>query len=119
MTKLATHIEGPVAVIGDVYGYVDKLADVLEKLRTLPDYEQRWIIFIGDFVDRGSDGCSGLGHRTLAYAPENNRHCRRSRICDGISFGTGTLSRIHQLEIGLGDTLRLGNHFCILSGCNG
>ena len=53
--SLARKIEGPVAVIGDVHGQVDKLLAVLEKLRQLPDYTQRWIVFIGDLVDRGQD----------------------------------------------------------------
>lgn len=55
MHPLKTRINGPVAVIGDVHGQVEKLLAVLEKLRTLPDYEERWIVFIGDFVDRGPD----------------------------------------------------------------
>lgn len=55
MTQLATRIQGPVAVIGDVHGQTDKLQAVLDKLRRLPDYEQRWLVFIGDFVDRGPD----------------------------------------------------------------
>lgn len=55
MTDLATRIQGPVAVIGDVHGQTDKLQSVLDKLRALPDYEQRWLVFIGDFVDRGAD----------------------------------------------------------------
>ncbi|MCA9028603.1 MAG: metallophosphoesterase [Planctomycetaceae bacterium] len=53
--KLATHIDGPVAVIGDVHGQVDQLEDVLEKLNYLPDLDERWIVFIGDLVDRGPD----------------------------------------------------------------
>lgn len=52
---LKTRITGPVAVIGDVHGQVEKLLSVLDKLRALPDYEQRWIVFIGDLVDRGPD----------------------------------------------------------------
>ena len=53
--KLETQIQGPIAVIGDVHGQVDKLNVVLNRIRSLPDYEQRWIIFIGDLVDRGPD----------------------------------------------------------------
>ncbi|MGD9855435.1 MAG: metallophosphoesterase, partial [Planctomycetaceae bacterium] len=53
--KLATQIDGKVAVIGDVHGQVDKLEDVLEKLNYLPDLAERWIVFIGDLVDRGPD----------------------------------------------------------------
>lgn len=52
---LKTKIQGPIAVIGDLHGQVDKLAVVLDKLKKLPDYQHRWIVFIGDFVDRGSD----------------------------------------------------------------
>jgi len=52
---LKTKIQGPIAVIGDVHGQIDKLQVVLEKLQKLPDYQQRWIVFIGDFVDRGPD----------------------------------------------------------------
>ena len=54
-SALRTKIQGPVAIIGDVHGQIDKLAVVLEKLKSLPDYEQRWLVFIGDFVDRGPD----------------------------------------------------------------
>jgi len=52
---LPTRINGPVAVIGDVHGHVKKLLTILEKLQSLPDFEQRWLVFIGDFVDRGPD----------------------------------------------------------------
>jgi serine/threonine protein phosphatase 1 len=52
---LETSITGPVAVIGDVHGQVDQLARILEHLRELPDYDRRWIVFIGDLVDRGPD----------------------------------------------------------------
>ncbi|MBX3437845.1 MAG: metallophosphoesterase [Planctomycetaceae bacterium] len=53
--KLATHIDGPVAVIGDVHGQVDKLESLLDQLNFLPDLDERWIVFIGDLVDRGPD----------------------------------------------------------------
>ena len=53
--RLPTEIDGPVAVIGDIHGQVDKLARLLAKLETLPDYQERWIVFIGDYVDRGPD----------------------------------------------------------------
>uniref|UniRef100_A0A7C4LM47 Metallophosphoesterase n=1 Tax=Schlesneria paludicola TaxID=360056 RepID=A0A7C4LM47_9PLAN len=53
--KLATKIQGPVAVIGDVHGQVEKLRVVLQQLQDLPQAQQRWIVFIGDFVDRGPD----------------------------------------------------------------
>ena len=57
---MQTRINGPVAVIGDVHGQADKLLAVLDGLRQLPDYENRWIVFIGDFVDRGPDPKAAL-----------------------------------------------------------
>ena len=55
MQGLATRIEGPVAVIGDLHGQVDQLLALIRMLQSLPDYDRRWIVFIGDFVDRGPD----------------------------------------------------------------
>ena len=55
MTTLAREIEGPVAVIGDVHGQVDELRDILGQLRGSPDFEERWVVLIGDLVDRGPD----------------------------------------------------------------
>jgi len=55
MEPFATRIDGPVAVIGDVHGQVDKLSDVLQRLRKMPDFSRRWLVFIGDYVDRGPD----------------------------------------------------------------
>lgn len=51
--QLPTKIDGPVAVIGDVHGQIDKLQTIIAKLKARPDFQQRWIVFIGDFVDRG------------------------------------------------------------------
>lgn len=71
-SSLRTKIQGPIAVIGDVHGQTDKLAIVLDKLKALPDYEHRWLIFIGDFVDRGPDprGSIELFRRTLRDHPK-------------------------------------------------
>ena len=55
MTPLAREIDGPVAVIGDVHGQINKLVDILDQLRGEPDYQRRWVVFIGDLVDRGPD----------------------------------------------------------------
>ena len=55
MSQLATRIDGPVAVIGDVHGQVDQLVVILDRLRQLPDFESRWIVLIGDLVDRGPE----------------------------------------------------------------
>ena len=53
--KLASEIDGPIAVIGDVHGQVDKLGVILDRLQDVPQFEDRWIVFAGDFVDRGPD----------------------------------------------------------------
>lgn len=53
--SLPTRIEGPVAVIGDIHGQVDKLEAVLDQLAARPDFDHRWLVFMGDFVDRGPD----------------------------------------------------------------
>ena len=58
MDTWATRIHGPVAVIGDVHGQIDKLDAVLDQLEALPDFQQRWIVFIGDLIDRGNDSKS-------------------------------------------------------------
>jgi len=50
-----TRIDGPVAVIGDVHGQTEKLRRIIHKLEHAPDIQHRWIVFIGDLVDRGPD----------------------------------------------------------------
>jgi len=72
MTNLKTKIQGPVAVIGDVHGQTDKLEIVIDKLKRLPDYEYRWIVFIGDFVDRGPDS-KGTVDRVLKLIHDHPR----------------------------------------------
>jgi serine/threonine protein phosphatase 1 len=52
---LAREISGPVAVIGDVHGQSEQLYRVLEQLCARDDFEDRWVVFIGDLVDRGPD----------------------------------------------------------------
>ncbi len=53
--KLSTEIEGSIAVIGDLHGQVDKLGVVLDRIQDAPDFDRRWVIFVGDFVDRGPE----------------------------------------------------------------
>ena len=67
--ELATRIDGPVAVIGDLHGQVEKLLTILDKLRALPDYDRRWIVCIGDLVDRGPDP---IQHRRTAAIAGNH-----------------------------------------------
>lgn len=55
MPSVPHRIDGPVAVIGDVHGQTDKLKQIINQLARLPDMQRRWIVFIGDLVDRGPD----------------------------------------------------------------
>ncbi len=55
MASVPTRIDGPVAVIGDVHGQTDKLREIIRQLASVPKINQRWIVFIGDLVDRGPD----------------------------------------------------------------
>jgi len=77
MQSLATRIDGPVAVIGDLHGQVDKLLSILEKLQAFPDYERRWIVFIGDFVDRGPEPKGLLNLVTELLL----KHTRTTAVC--------------------------------------
>lgn len=70
MPSFATRIQGPVAVIGDVHGQIEKLDVILAKLRQTPDYSRRWVVFIGDLVDRGTDP-KGVIDRMLALQREH------------------------------------------------
>ena len=70
MPSFASRIQGPVAVIGDVHGQVEKLDIILSKLRHTPDYSRRWVVFIGDVVDRGTDP-KGAIDRLLALQREH------------------------------------------------
>lgn len=79
---LRTRIQGPIAVIGDVHGQTDKLKVILDQLKALPDAEHRWIVFIGDFVDRGPDprGAVELFHQTL------REHSRTTAVAGNHEF---------------------------------
>jgi len=55
MFPLATKINGPMVVIGDVHGQTVQLLSLLEKISALDDLAERWIVFVGDFVDRGPE----------------------------------------------------------------
>lgn len=55
MLTFKTKIQGPIAVIGDLHGQSDKLRVILNRLGQLPEFQHRWVVFIGDFVDRGPD----------------------------------------------------------------
>ncbi|MCA9064272.1 MAG: metallophosphoesterase [Planctomycetaceae bacterium] len=55
MASVPDRIDGPIAVIGDVHGQTEKLRAIIRQLARLPDIQHRWIVFIGDLVDRGPD----------------------------------------------------------------
>lgn len=86
---LQTQIDGPVAVIGDVHGHTDKLARVLEQLRELPDYDRRWIVFIGDLVDRGPDpkGAIDLLTELLIHHPRTTAIAGNHELAMAASCG--------------------------------
>lgn len=53
---LPTAIDGPLVVIGDLHGASQLLDRLLARLETsVPDLADRWIVFAGDFPDRGPD----------------------------------------------------------------
>ncbi|MEZ6063399.1 MAG: metallophosphoesterase [Planctomycetaceae bacterium] len=77
MLQVPTRIDGPVAVIGDVHGQVDKLRRVIDKLSRVPDIHNRWIVFIGDLVDRGPDSKAAID----IFFELTERHGRVTCIC--------------------------------------
>ena len=77
MSMLPNRIDGPVAVIGDVHGQTDKLRRVIDKLSRVPNIQQRWIVFIGDLVDRGPDSKGAID----IYCDLAERHGRVAWVC--------------------------------------
>ncbi len=75
--KLAQRINGPVLVIGDVHGQTDELLTVIDKARQFPDFDQRWIVFIGDLVDRGPDPRGAMD----MFAALLEEHRRTTLVC--------------------------------------
>lgn len=51
----ATRIDGPVALIGDVHGQLDLFDRLVDRLARRGDFRDRWIVLLGDLVDRGPD----------------------------------------------------------------
>ena len=74
---LEKSISGPIAVIGDVHGQVEQLARVLEQIESLPDYERRWVVFIGDLVDRGPNPKAAIDLMLQQF----ERHSKTTIIC--------------------------------------
>lgn len=81
-------ISGPVAVIGDVHGQVEQLGRILEQLSQLPDYQRRWIVFIGDMVDRGPDpkGAIDLLVELSVHHPKTTVVCGNHELAMGAAL---------------------------------
>jgi len=72
MPSAPQRIDGPVAVIGDVHGQTEKLQQIIAQLARFPDMHRRWIVFIGDLVDRGPDP-AGTVHLYCDLAKQHQR----------------------------------------------
>jgi serine/threonine protein phosphatase 1 len=77
MSSVPTRIDGPVAVIGDVHGQTDKLRSIIGQLAKIPDISKRWIVFIGDLVDRGPDPAGTV----RLYCDLAKQHDRVTWLC--------------------------------------
>lgn len=77
MASVPTRIDGPVAVIGDVHGQTDKLRQIIGYLSTIPNISRRWIVFIGDLVDRGPDPAGTV----QLYCDLARQHDRVTWLC--------------------------------------
>ena len=53
--ELPRVIDGPLAVVGDLHGAAGLLERLLARLRQTPGFADRWLVFVGDFLDRGPD----------------------------------------------------------------
>lgn len=87
--EFSREIFGPVAVIGDVHGQVDQLGRILEQLQQLPDYERRWILFIGDLVDRGPDskGALDIVLDLMVHHPKTTAICGNHELAMAAALG--------------------------------
>jgi serine/threonine protein phosphatase 1 len=75
--SLAARIDGPVVLIGDVHGQLDLLDRLLDRLSRRADFAGRWIVFLGDLVDRGPDP-RGVLERVLELMAS---HPRTTSVC--------------------------------------
>jgi len=77
MPAVPTRIDGPVAVIGDVHGQTEKLRSIIGQIARLPDIEDRWIVFVGDLVDRGPDPAGTV----QLYCELAEQHSKVTWVC--------------------------------------
>lgn len=75
--SLPTRINGPVALIGDVHGQLDLFDRLLDRLARRGDFQQRWIVLLGDLVDRGPNS-RGVIDRVLELIVS---HPRTTVVC--------------------------------------
>jgi serine/threonine protein phosphatase 1 len=71
-----TRITGPLTVVGDLHGQADALDRLLARLRGRPDFAGRWLVFVGDFADRGPDSRRVLD----AVVALRRRHARTTAV---------------------------------------
>ena len=88
-----TRIDGPVAVIGDVHGQAQELRRIIRQLERTPNVQNRWIVFIGDLVDRGPDTKGVL-----------DLYCDLSRQHDKVTWVCGNHELAMGASLGLIDT---------------
>lgn len=88
--QLVQEISGPVAVIGDVHGQIDQLRIVLQQLAALPDYERRWIVFIGDLVDRGPNPKAAID----LILQTMSQHERTTLVCGNHEYAMSAALKI-------------------------
>lgn len=56
LPPFAAEIQGPVLVVGDVHGQSRALMALLKNAwKVVPNMSKRWVVFLGDFLDRGPD----------------------------------------------------------------
>lgn len=77
MLDLSTQIAGPFVAIGDIHGQTEELYSLLERIKRTPGFEERWIVFLGDFVDRGPDP-KGTIDQVLDLV---HRHPKTTAVC--------------------------------------
>ena len=75
--SLPTRINGPVVLIGDVHGQLDLFDRLLDRLARRGDFQQRWIVLLGDLVDRGPNS-RGVIDRVLELIAS---HPRTTAVC--------------------------------------
>ncbi len=52
---LPTSLDYPIIAIADLHGQLDQLKRLVTRLKTLPEWNNCALVFLGDFVDRGED----------------------------------------------------------------